>query len=118
MLMAKASDMSRQPGWSEVTYALKPSEWSRVGSEGTDLGFWGDVDGECAGLGGVAWMFDLVHGDDRWLVMRSLKLNRNTTTYQEIVADLPETTHASSSELASSLTQLVAELMRLPSPDR
>jgi hypothetical protein len=80
------------------------------------LGFSGYVDGERAHVGGVVWAFDLIRDEQKWRVSRALSLNRNTTDYQELVTELPETTFPTSGELAASLPALFEELLRLPAP--
>jgi hypothetical protein len=80
------------------------------------LGFSGYVDGERADVGGVVWAFDPIRDGQKWRLTRGLSLNRNTTDYQELVTELPETTFADSGELAASLPALVEELLRLPAP--
>jgi hypothetical protein len=115
----KASALMTASDWSDATFRFEPSEWGRFGSDDSEVGFWGYVDAERAGLGGVVWMIDLIRDGEAWRTSRSLKLNRNTTNYQETVADLPDQTFASSRQLAESLPKLVGELLRLqpPKPD-
>jgi hypothetical protein len=114
LLAAKASDLITQPEWSEVTFRFEPSAWGRLGSEHKDLGFWGYVDAERVGIGGFAWIVDLVRVDERWRVSRALNVNRNTTNYQETVTDLPDRTLESTDDLIAELPGLVMELLDLP----
>ena len=99
LLAAKASDLFARPEWSEVTFRFAPSAWGRLGSDHEDLGFWGYVNAERAGLGGFAWIVDLVRVDECWRVSRALELNRNPTNYQETAVDLSDRTLASTDDL-------------------
>ena len=116
---ARTVELSREPGWSGVTFEVAPSEWRS--SEKPDAQRWrgitGYVDGECANVGGVAWIVDVIRDGRRWKVERGLHLNRNTTNYQEKVAELPSVVCGDSGELARKLPRLIQELLDVPPPD-
>jgi hypothetical protein len=107
LLARKLLDLHRLSEWSDITAELAPS----------GNGFAGYVDGELAGVGGVAWSLDLVREGRGWIVERSLNLNRNTTDFQETVTALPHMRYDSSPDLAEHLINLVRELLALPPPN-
>jgi hypothetical protein len=102
-------------GWSFVTATLEIKEWHSP--DGTTLAFYGNLDGERAGVGQVGWNIDISRDGDGWLVERTLSVNRNLTEL-ETVAELPPRGCGDSSELAQSLVPLVRELLSLAAPDR
>jgi hypothetical protein len=118
MLAARTRDLRALEGWSEVTFAFHLGEFGRsdAGEQQSRMGFTGYVDGELAGLGGVAWMFDAIREADQWVVERVVVLNRNTTNYQEKVTELPAVNFAATDELAAQLPSMVEELLQLPAP--
>jgi hypothetical protein len=57
-LAARRGQLMHEPGWSEVTSEFRVTEWrtSEKASAERWVGFSGYVDGEYAGLGGLAWI--------------------------------------------------------------
>jgi hypothetical protein len=117
LMVQRSNELGGQQGWSGVTVELELAEWQSHEGSGSRLGFWGYVDGEKAGVGGVAWLFDLIREGRGWTVERSLTLNANTTSYQETVAELVPVFCADSGDLAHRLVNLVGELLALPAPE-
>lgn len=117
-LAARRGQLMHEPGWSAVTSEFRVTEWrtSEKASAERWVGFSGYVDGEYAGLGGLAWIVDLIRDGSEWRVERGLYLNRNTTDHQERAADLPSARCRDSRDLASRLPDLLAELLDLPAP--
>jgi hypothetical protein len=101
-------------GWSSVTATLELKEWHSP--DGTTLAFYGNLDGERAGVGQVGWSLDVSRDGEGWLVERALTVNRNLTEL-ETVAELPARGCSDSSDLAQSLVPLVRELLSLAAPE-
>jgi hypothetical protein len=116
-LAEHASELRQRAEWSQVTFEFELTEWGQFGDESSSIGFWGYVDGERNDVGGVVWALDLIRDDRGWRVERAVSVNRNTTNYQEPVADLPSVSFPGSAELALGLPELVDELLRLPAPE-
>jgi hypothetical protein len=114
-LAARRDELTRQADWSEVTHTLDIGEVS-IG-EKAHLSFTGYLDGEREGVGGIAWIFELIRSGEGWVMERSLVLNSNDKDYQEVVAELPTVECERTAELAASLSSLLGELLRLPAPD-
>src|SRR5713101_5439552 len=81
MLATRTGELLRSAEWSSVTFQFHIAEWrdSEAADARSRLGFTGYVDGELAGVGGFAWMFDLIREGDGWSLERGLYLNANTT---------------------------------------
>jgi hypothetical protein len=112
-IRGRAADLSRTDELSGVTYDVEVTEF---GLDDTDkrVAITAYVDGELAGVGGLAWYVRLIRRHSGWELERELLLN--ATQNQETIRELPVVELADSREAARRLPDLVDELLAVPPP--
>jgi hypothetical protein len=113
-LSSLAHELGADSRWSEVTTQLEPIEWNR-GRSDAQLGYWGYVDGELGGFGGVVWTVELIRTrEGGWTVEREVSVN--VTDAQDTHRAFADVHLADSAALVDALPSLVRELVAVPPP--